>query len=267
MAIKRLALCILVTMSLFVTSPTQAGVFDAWSFNGSATTVDSGNVLRLTNASGGPPGSAWAPEKVSLSNDFSIAFSFKIHGGSGADGYTLTFHNNANGNGALGNAGGFLGYQGIDKSVTFVYDTFDNGFMTDLTSGHNTAIARGGDLVDPFGGLDVSRPVDVNGGNLRDTVLYSWVDYSAAGSQLDMYLADSPVKPADSIHNMSFLPGVFGSSNLFVGFTAGTGLFTDNHDILSFSITPVPLPGALLLFGAGLTGLAAFGRLRGRIKA
>ena len=39
------------------------------------------------------------------------------------------------------------------------------------------------------------------------------------------------------------------------------------HDILSFSITPVPFPGALLLFGAGLTGLAAFGRLRGRIKA
>ncbi len=267
MAIKRLALCILVTMSLFVTSPVRAGVFDAWSLNGSATTVDSGNVLRLTNASGGPPGSAWAPEKVSLSNDFSIAFSFKIHGGfGGADGYTLTFHDNANGNSALGFGGGFLGYQGIDKSVGFVYDTFDNGFKTDLAPGHNTAIAQGGDL-DPFGGLDVSRPIDVNGGSLRETVLYSWVDYNSAGSQLDMYLGDSPVKPTDSIHNVSFLPGAFGSSNLFVGFTAGTGLFTDNHDILSFSITPVPLPGALLLFGAGLTGLAAFGRLGGRIKA
>jgi Bacterial lectin len=267
MVVKRLALCILVTVSLFVTSPAQAGVFDAWSLNGSASTVDAGNVLRLTGPFNSQAGSAWAPEKVSLSNDFSIAFSFKIHGGSGADGYTLTFHNNANGNSALGNGGGFLGYQGIDKSVAFVYDTFENGFNTDLASGHNTAIARGGDLVDPFGGLDVSRSVNVNGGNLRDTVLYSWVDYNSAGSQLDMYLADSPIKPADSMHNVSFLPGEFGSSNLFVGFTAGTGGLTDNHDILSFSITPVPLPGALLLFGAGLTGLAAFGHLRGRIKA
>ncbi len=267
MVIKRLALCILVTVSLFVTSPTQAGVFDAWSLNGSATTEDSGNVLRLTGPFNSQAGSAWAPEKVSLSNDFSITFSFKIHGGSGADGFTLTFHDSANGNSALGSGGGFLGYQGIDKSVAFVYDTFDNGFMTDLTSGHNTAFALFGDLVDPFNGFNVSRGVDVNGGSLRDTVLFSWVDYSAAGSQLDMYLADSPVKPTDSLHNVSFLPGAFGSSNLFVGFTAGTGGLTDNHDILSFSITPVPLPGALLLFGAGLTGLAAFGRLRGRIKA
>jgi hypothetical protein len=80
-------------------------------------------------------------------------------------------------------------------------------------------------------------------------------------------LSDSPVKPADSIHNVSFLPGAFGSSNLFVGFTGATGGLTDNHDILSFSITPVPLPGAVLLFGAGLAGLAAFGRLKDRMKA
>jgi hypothetical protein len=31
-------------------------------------------------------------------------------------------------------------------------------------------------------------------------------------------------------------------------------------------VSPVPIPGAILLYGAGLAGLAAFGRLKGRMK-
>ena len=241
----------------------QAGTFTGWQTNGNAALLDDDGVLRLTGTTQFEVGSAWAPQPLSLLGNFSLAFSFRIDGGSGADGLTLTFQHDQDGAGALGVAGGDLGYQGIGPSVAFIYDTFDNDFDTDRKAGHNTAVAMDGDLESGWGGLDVSHPVEFASG-LRESVLFSWIDYDVASGQFAMYLNDIDVKPGSPVENIgSDWPSRLGNEVL-VGFTAATGALTDNHDILSFSVNvaPVPLPPAAWLLASGLAGLGALRRRR-----
>lgn len=253
---------VILMSALGLSCSAYGATFDGWTLNGSAQTIDAGNTLRLTTATNGLAGSAWAPTDVSLQNDFSIAFSFKIHGGTEADGLTLTLQNANEGKSALGNGGGGLGYEGIGNSVAFIYDTWENGFKTDLAPGNNTAVGFLGNVSDPFSGNDFSHSVSVNGGSLRGAELFSWVDYSAANNELLMYLNDTPTKPATAVQNLgtAALANLFGSSNLHVGFTAGTGGSNDNHDILSVQVTTVPVPAALWLFGSALMGLWSWQR-------
>lgn len=242
----------------------EAGTFSTWTLNGDAALLDDGDTLRVAPLGGFKLGSAWAPGQLSLLSNFSVAFSFRLDGGSAADGFTLSFQSSDDGANALGDAGGYLGYQGIERSVAFIYDTFDNGFDTDREAGHNTSVIADGDLVNGWGGQELGSPIAVNGGSLRGAVLYSWIDYDVAHGYFLMYLNDVDVKPGTPVESIgSDWPPRLGDS-VFVGFTAATGSLDDNHDILSFSVTqaPVPLPAAGWLFGAGIAALAGLRRRR-----
>ena len=244
----------------------QAGTFTGWHLNGNASLLDNDDTLRIVPLGSFRVGSAWAPTQLSLLEDFSVAFSFRIGGGSGADGFTLTFQSNDDGSTTLGSNGGFLGYQGIERSVAFIYDTFDNGFDTDRAPGHNTSVIADGDLANGWGGQTVGEAIDinVNDGSLRDAVLYSWIDYDVSLGRFNMFLNDVDTKPGTPTVGIAseWQPRL--GDSVFVGFTAGTGSLDDNHDILSFSVTtsPVPLPGAAWLLGSGVLGLAGLARRR-----
>ncbi len=237
----------------------QAGTFDSWSRNGSAQAIDSGNTLRLTDDFG-QAGSGWAPGKISLTNDFSLAFSFRLAGGNSADGFTVTLQNNAAGSAALGTGGGYLGYQGVDKSVAFIYDTYENGFDTDRVAGNNTSVTAFGNLVDFWSGGTVGHAYD-----LRDRVIYSWVDYTVSDQQFVMYISDTNIKPGSAQENIA-TSGTwateFGAGDVYVGFTGGTGAAFDNQDILSFSVNQIPEPETHALMLAGLAAVAAIARRR-----
>jgi len=244
----------------------QAGTFTGWHLNGNASLLDNDDTLRIVPLGSFRVGSAWALTQLSLLEDFSVAFSFRIGGGSGADGFTLTFQSNDDGSTTLGSNGGFLGYQGIERSVAFIYDTFDNGFDTDRAPGDNTSVIADGDLANGWGGNTVGTVIadDTNGGSLRDAVLYSWIDYDASLGRFDMFLNDVATKPGSPVENIASDWSLRLGDSVFVGFTAGTGSLDDNHDILSFSVTtsPVPLPGAAWLLGSGVLGLAGLARRR-----
>lgn len=241
----------------------HAGTFSGWHLNGDASLLDEDATLRVAPLGAFKAGSAWAPEQVSLLGNFSVAFSFKLHGGSAADGFTITFQNSDDGHEALGQSGGFLGYQGIGKSVAFIYDTFDNDFDTDRVSGPNTSVVSFGDLVNGWGGSTIGQPVSFASG-LREQVLFSWIDYDVTLGHFRMYLNDVDVKPGTPVESVASDWKVNIGELVFVGFTAATGSLDDNHDILSFSVTqtPVPLPAAAWLLASGLLGLGCVGRRR-----
>ena len=235
----------------------QAGTFDAWTLTGSAQLLDGGDTLRLAEGNY-QAGSAWLSDKVSLAHDFSVSFSFKIAGGSGADGFTFTVRDSEAGTGALGNNGGGLGYEGIGNSAAFVFDTWENGQDTDRVEGPNTAPTYNGSL-SPWG-QTVGHAYA-----LRDAVLHAWVDYSAASKTYSLYLADTDVKPLTAQETLDGSLAALGGG-AYIGFTGGTGGATDNHDILGVTVAAVPVPEAdtALLALAGLPLALAFIRRQRR---
>jgi len=64
-----------------------------------------------------------------------------------------------------------------------------------------------------------------------------WVDYDGSTNQLHIYLNNTgEAKPADPLAtaaNLS-LTDIFNRSEIYVGFTASTGGYFENQDILSF---------------------------------
>lgn len=232
-------------MAATLASASYAGPFDGWTLNGNAHLVDDGATLRLAEDNY-QAGSAWAPTSISVAHDFHVAFSFRITGGSGADGLTFTVQNSAAGASALGGNGGGLGYDGIANSAAFIFDTWENGWDTDRAPGPNTAAAIGGQL-NNWGGNSVGHSYD-----LRDKVLYSWVDYSAASQSLTLFVSDTDAKPLAAQETLWVnLPSLVGGNTAYIGFTGATGGATDRHDILGVQITAVPEAGALWLLLAG----------------
>lgn len=237
-------------------------------------------VLRLTPAITGQSGSAFSTNTVSLASDasFSSAFHFRISSsggicdwdGCGADGIVFTVQTVSN---TAGGAGGGIGYYGLDKSVGIEFDTWNNGGWDDHDGNHVG--------VDLNGNIDSVVQTSV-GTRMNDGNIWSaWVDYNGAADFLEVRLAqgESAARPTSALLSYGVdLTTILGTTDAFVGFTAGTGSAYGNHDILAWQFNStydpigdighgVPEPVSLGLFGIGLAGVAATRRKRKRLVA
>ena len=86
-------------------------------------TVTSGS-LQLTNGGAGENSAVWFATKVPVQS-FSTDFTFQQLNAT-ADGMTFAIQNDPKGIWALGDAGGGLGYQGIQNSVAVKFDLYSN---------------------------------------------------------------------------------------------------------------------------------------------
>lgn len=240
----------------------------ALQINGSA--YQNGNKLTLTPATEGQSGSAFSLNTVSLTADasFSTFFSFQILGrggfGNGADGLVFTVQTNANN---VGGSGGGLGYEGIANSVGIEFDTFDNG---ESGGSNHVAIDLDGSVYNSVATTGPLSPDFDNG-----QVWYAWIDYSRANGQLEVRWSDTLARPVAA--GLSYgvdLTGVLDSTDVYAGFTSGTGSGWGEHSILSWSfvnqydtggapVPGVPEPSTWLLMSAGAAGLWAMRRRRG----
>lgn len=238
--------------------------------NGNA--AQNGNKLTLTPATFGQSGSAFSTSTVALSSSaaFSTVFTFEIlsRGGLdwGADGLTFTVQTLANN---VGGGGGGIGYEGINNSVTVEFDTYDNG---EFGGSNHVAIATNGQPYSPVATTGFLAPDFDNGGKW-----WAWVDYNGLTQQLDVRWSASSSRPTLPMLSSSLdLPSILGSSNVYVGFTAGTGAGYGEHNILSWNFVNefkdggapdpgvAPEPGTMVLVLSGLGAVGVMARRRRR---
>ena len=197
--------------------------------NGNATQV--GNVLRLTSAGKKQQGSIFFQEALAVDNNtsFSTQFQFKLSGGTGgADGFTFILQNDPQGVNALGDKGGGLGYRTVTKSLAIEFDTFKNG--KDINNNH-LAVLRDGDTNNVL--TTVNAPFDLNSGNS----LNAWIDYDGDSDLLEVFLADTLVKPETASLSQNIDLAEVVGDQAYIGFGAGTGGLTNNHDLSNWEFT------------------------------
>ena len=200
--------------------------------NGNA--IQAGNVLRLTPSERTQKGSSFfnRPLAVDTNTSFETQFQFQLSGGTGgADGFTFMLQNNTEGlnDGIqnLGLGGGGLGYSGTPQSLAIEFDTFQNRNGGDINNNH-ISILRDGDVNNAL--ASIAAPFDLNSGSS----LNAWIDYDGETDLLEVFLADTTIKPetASLSLNIDLAPVV--GSQAFLGFSAATGGRVNNHDILDW---------------------------------
>lgn len=201
--------------------------------NGSASKHRS--VLRLTSAALQYFQSGSAFNKTTLNTSkFSTFFKFRISqkGGyipgteTGGDGFVFTIQ--ATASTAIGDSGGHMGYGGITgASVGIEFDTYQNTNSNDPKLAHVAIDMNGSTIHD--GSLPVKKIVP---GFNDGQVWYAWIDYD--GKTLAVRLSETAVRPETQLLKTELdIPALLGNvTHAYVGFTAGTGGFWENHDIL-----------------------------------
>ena len=204
--------------------------------NGNAT--QSGNTLRLTPNARTQGGSAFFGRALAIDSDtsFETQFQFQLSGGSGgADGFTFMLQNGTQGLNSLGNSGGNLGYgsvqdaaiSGITQSLAIEFDTYRNAW--DSNNNH-ISILRDGGIDNPL--ATIAAPFDLNGGG----VLNAWIDYDGNSNLLEVSLANTVNKPTTATLSLNLDLADIVGSQAFLGFSAGTGGLSNNHDIRNWEV-------------------------------
>ena len=199
--------------------------------NGNASCT--GGVLRLTPSAPGQSGSSFSTTTVQLGTgaSFSTFFSFRMSSvggigdedGTGADGIVFVIQPVSS---TVGSSGGGIGYQGIPTSLGIEFDTYNNGVGAGDPNGNHVGVDLNGSIASVQTAL---VPTRMNDGN----VWYAWVDYD--GATLEMRLNQVNSRPVTATLSYPVnLATVLGTTQAFVGFTAGTGSGYENQDILSW---------------------------------
>jgi hypothetical protein len=193
--------------------------------NGNATI--GGTALTLTSTTPTfQAGSAWFPTAVNIQN-FTMDFTFQTSGGSQtADGLTFTLQNQ--GTTALGGAGGNLGY-GLTTtpSVAVKFDLYsNNGEGPGSTGIYLNGASPSGPSVDMTG-----AGIDLHSGHVFK------VHMTYDGTNLAMTITDATTAATFTQSWPVNIPSTIGANTAFAGFTGGTGGYTSNQNILSWSMS------------------------------
>jgi hypothetical protein len=182
-----------------------------------------GGALNLTDGAVGELRSAWFTTKVPVTA-FTTDFTFLLQNAF-ADGFTFTIQNAPKGIWALGDGGGGLGYQSIPNSIAVKFDLYSNAGegvdSTGLYTGGATPTVPSVDLS--------STGINLHSGDL----MHAHMVYD--GTNLTMALTDTVTSATVSEVFPVNIPGLIGSNNAYVGFTASSGSTTATQKVLSWT--------------------------------
>lgn len=205
-----------------------------WNLNGDAFHPGSSSIIRLTDDADNERGSVFYTTAFPFPANASFHAFFRVRLGPNADGADgMAFVLQSNGSGALGDDGGNLGYGGIGSSVAIELDTYQNSWDP---GPNQVALTVGGDEQSHLAAATVGFPLPSN------QITYGWVDYDGTLKHLDVYLAQSPSKPAAAVLAVDVDLDPHLGAPVYAGFTAGTGSTNNRHDLLELQVSTDGLP-------------------------
>ena len=201
------------------------------------------DLLKLNQNDNWTSGSAFYKDQISLHEDgsFSAYFTFSMKqpvcskGGKGADGIAFMLKSKLDS--TIGEKGRGIGYGGITPSVAVEFDTFLNGEFTDPNDNH-VGVNFNGNMTSV---ATETAPFQLNNGELY----HAWVDYDGTKDLLEVRLDTSAQRPIKAVFTRTLdLPAIIGP-DVYVGFTAATGLCKEIHSIHSFFFNSDLVPGGI----------------------
>jgi len=204
----------------FVCLKCDAQVFQ---LNGSATNIGD-DCYRLTTNQLNQAGSIWHIESVNLNENFGITFEVNLgcSDQNGADGIVFGLQNIDT---SVGSDGGGIGFAGINPSVGFEFDTYQNGDFNDPVYDHVALILDGqtNHVNSLAGPLQLSESND----NVEDCTFHDTSIYWDASAQTLSFFFDCEERIS---YNIDLVDDVFsGNPNVFWGFTSATGGLSNEH--------------------------------------
>ena len=202
--------------------------------NGNADSFNS--VLRLANTDSATVGSMFFNEPISVDGrtSFQTQFEFTISGGMGtrgSSGLTFMLQNDSDRLTALGTTGYGLGYRNIANSIAIEFDTYDSGSFD--PSKNHVSLIRGGKVSSPL--ATVESDLDFNDG----TPINAWVDYDGNNDLIEVFLANTSVKPDSPILSETIDLAAETGDRAFAGFSAASGYdpVTNYHDLRNWQFS------------------------------
>ena len=194
--------------------------------NGNAAIAGTAISLTTTNPTF-QKGSAWFPTALNVQK-FTTDFTFQLSASSPtADGFTFAIQGNSTA--AIGGTGGALGYGTIGKSVAVKFDLYsNNGEGPDSTGLYLNGASPTTPAVDM-----TSSGVDLHSGHVFSVhIVYD-------GTNLTMTITDTTNTALTFTQTWQAvnIPGTVGANTAFVGFTGGTGGYTANQSVLTWTYT------------------------------
>jgi hypothetical protein len=205
----------------YINYPSGTLTTSSLSLNGGATVT--GGLLQLTDGRAGEGRTAWFVTPVPVQS-FITDFTFEQLNAT-ADGMAFVIQNDPKGIWAFGDAGGGLGYQGIQNSVALKFDLYGNaGEGPDSTGLYTDGAAP----TMPAINLS-STGINLHSGNL----MHAHIVYD--GTNLTMTLTDTVTNASVTEVFPVNIPSIVGGSTARVGFTGGTGSTTAIQNVVSWT--------------------------------
>ena len=208
--------------------------------NGSASSLGD-DCYQLTPDVGGQAGSIFSEDPIDLTQPFSLnaTFFFGCKDGNGADGIVFIL---ALANTSLGNGGGGIGFEGINPSIAVEYDDYFNGNYFDPVSDHMAVISNG--VVSHVPPTNLAGPIDLT--NIENCMDHCFsVSWNPLTQTLTAVLDEEIITYTGNISNDIF----GGITQVYYGFSAGTGSLSNVHRVCFGPPTLSPMPDESLCDG------------------
>ena len=189
----------------------ESVALESWNFEGSALWDATNGWVQLTDAITGQAGTAFQTSSTVDADNLSIAFTFYVSGGTGADGMSVTAIDTTRMTSFVGSTGGGIGYGGLPGWSVEV-DTYYNSDLGDPTSEDHVSLILDGSPYVPLVSATLPEMEDGAWHTMSVTVTSGWMTV----------VIDSTTYIDQDVPELTSFPA-------YIGFTAATGAATNQH--------------------------------------